>query len=242
MSLELSSSDVSALGRVGTARLHAGIESPVRGLGRWHRTLCAKRQVHHLALVPTTRGPSEKSAACDPGVSPPQATPQSRPPGSSGGSRDCLLFPSHRAVGRCDRSCRGLAGDCVSRLRGGRPWRALRSPGVSLLALSLTTWLMCCLWHLPGFCTVKAPLSTFSTLHLGAGSPPRAAHAEGAESPSPRWRRTVYISHQGSGSGGSSLLHSLIHSITCSHQNGLISWVTLTRTPELLSPCVVQRR
>lgn len=59
------------------------------GLGRWHRTLCANRQACQPALVPATRGHSERSAAGSPGVSRPQAASRSRPPGSGGVSHGC---------------------------------------------------------------------------------------------------------------------------------------------------------
>lgn len=55
--------------------MHEDLASRCGGLGRWRRTLCAKRQECQAALAPATRGHCEESAACAPGVSPPRPRP-----------------------------------------------------------------------------------------------------------------------------------------------------------------------
>lgn len=174
--------------------MHADLASRCGGLGRWRRTLCAKRQECQAALAPATRGHCEESAACAPGVGPPRPRPGlglraqasceprlsavPRPPGSlrarprgPGSQTASVGLEEEDAEGK-GRSHQSRQGRCDHQ-------------DLSLSTLNLTTWLTCCLWSLSGSSTAKVSFPPFPMLRLAAGSPHEQPAGRAQRTPAP---------------------------------------------------------
>lgn len=170
--------------------MHADLASRCGGLGRWRRTLCAKRQECQAALAPATRGHCEESATCAPGVGPPRPRPGLGLRAQA--SREPRLSAVPRPPGALRARPRGPGSQTASvgleeedaegkgRSHQSRQGRCDHQD-LSLSTLNLTTWLTCCLWSLSGSSTAKVSFSPFPMLRLAAGSPrsnPRGGRRE----------------------------------------------------------------
>lgn len=208
MSLGLSSSGVSALGS-GRDRAFA-CRNRVPGVGPWQVAsdpLCEKAGVPAGSRSRHARTQREVGRGRPRGQPSPGRVPSSasrlrrrepwlsavpKPPARGASRWQPQGTGSQTAFTGSRRKAAEGEGRCHQSLQG----RCDRRRDLSLLTLNLTTWLTGCPGSVSGSSTVKVSSSPFPTLRLGAGSPPRAAHAEGAENPSPG---EVHCLHESAG-------------------------------------------